>query len=158
MSFIRVRFITSSSFISRSIRFVTNSLFSHTEFGIDGKWVGAHSGDGVQERAFDYCAPSREYVYEIPCSEYQAAQLQVWVRSQIGKSYNYWDIVGLLLKNRNLNSPGRMICSQFVTEGLLMVFGANRVLNVLPDYAFLITPETLHLSPIFVGRRVKKVG
>jgi hypothetical protein len=37
------------------------------------------------------------------------------------------------------------------------VYGAAKVLNVLGDYAYLVTPETLHLSPLFVGRLTKKV-
>jgi len=33
-----------------------------------------------------------------------------------------------------------------------------RPLNVLEDFSYLITPETLHLSSLFIGKRVKKVG
>ena len=156
---VTVRFVTTDGFVSASIRKVTGSLFSHVEFGTpEGTWIGAHVGDGVKERPANYCTCTREYVYEIPCSPTQQDNLLKWARSKCGVQYNTFDIVGLLLKNRRWTTPQKYICSQFVCEGLLEVFGAPRVLNVLKDYAYLITPETLHLSPIFVGKRVKKVG
>lgn len=76
-----------------------------------------------------------------------------WARAKIGVRYNVLDIIGLMFQVRGLRSPGRMICSQFCVDGLLRVFGAGRVLNVLGDWTYRITPETLHLSPIFVGHR-----
>lgn len=156
---IRIRFVTSKGFVGAGIRWVTNSLFSHVEFGTpDGTWIGAHDDGGIQERPAGYAVESREYVYEIPCTAKQQLDLMFWARSRIGIKYNFWDILGLLLKKRKLTTPHRYICSQFCTDGLLAVFGANKVLNVLSDFDYLITPETLHLSPILVGRLVKKVG
>lgn len=156
MASIRVRFILNRGFTSRTIARVTGSLFSHVEFGTpDGTWIGAHIGDGIQERAANYCNPIREYVYEIPCTDAQQKTALCWMRSRIGTKYNVKDIVGLLFQVRSLRSPHRYICSQFVIDGLLEFFGAGRVLNVLPEWAYRITPETLHLSPLFVGCRVK---
>ena len=145
--------------MSASIRKLTGSLFSHVEFGTpEGTWIGAHIGGGIQERAANYCSPVREYVYDIPASMAQAQQCSAWMRSKIGTKYNTLDIAGLMLQARSLRSPQRYICSQFCTEGLLQTYGASKVLNVLGSWAYRITPETLHLSPIFVGRQVKKVG
>jgi hypothetical protein len=159
MACIRVRFVADSSFIGRAIRYVTGSLFQHVEFGTpEGTWIGAHSDGGIRERPATYCVPTREYVYEVPCTDARQATLLTWARSQIGVKYNLLDIAGLLFKARFLTSPNRFICSQFCTDGLLMVFGAKRVLNVLSGYAYLVTPETLHLSPIFVGNLVKRKG
>jgi hypothetical protein len=150
---VRVRFIACGGFVSRAILWMTNSLWSHVEFGTpEGMWLGAHAGSGIQERPADYCKPRLERVYEIPCTDEQLEELLRWARSQIGVEYNYRDIVGLMVKNRTLNSPKRFICSQFCTQGLLRVFGAKRVLNVMSRYAYLVTPEMLHLSPLFVGR------
>jgi hypothetical protein len=155
---IRVRFITNDDFISRAICFVTNSLFCHVEFGTpDGTWVGAHDDGGVQERPANYCQPTREYVYEIPCTQQQQDDALAWMRSQIGAKYNFLDILGLLLHNRKLTTPRQVICSQFVSRGLLRFFGAARYLNVLAGATYLVTPETAHLSPIFVGCLVRKV-
>jgi hypothetical protein len=153
---IRIRFITTDGFVSASIRKVTGSLFSHVEFGTpEGTWIGAHIGDGIQERAADYCKPTMEYVYEIPCAEDVQRNALAWARSKIGTKYNTADIIGLMLQARKLTSPHDLICSQFCCEGLLHIFGASRVLNVLENWDYRITPETLHLSPIFVGHRVK---
>lgn len=138
---------------------MTGSLFSHVEFGTpEGKWIGAHIRGGIQERAADYCKPIRERVYEIPCTAEQEAAALAWMRSQIGTEYNVMDIVGLLFQARSLRSPNRYICSQFCTLGLLRTFGFVRVLNVLSSWTYRITPETLHLSPIFVGHLVRRVG
>lgn len=155
---IRIRFVGGEGFVGRSIQWVTNSLFQHVEFGTpEGTWIGAHAGSGIQERAADYAQYSREFVYDVPATESQLSQLMIWARKQVGTKYNYADIVGLLIKHRRMTTPQRLICSQFCTLGLLEVYGAARVLNVLGDYAYLVTPEMLHLSPLFVGRLVKKV-
>jgi hypothetical protein len=156
---IRVRFVASAGFVGDSIRWVTNSLFQHVEFGTPaGTWIGAHAQGGILERPADYATYSREYVYDLPATQLQVQQLLSWARKQIGTKYNLLDIAGLLLKQRAWTTPNRFICSQFCTLGLLEVYGAARVLNVLGDHAYLITPETLHLSPIFVGRLVRKKG
>ena len=156
---IRVRFVASPGFVGSAIRWVTNSLFQHVEFGTpEGTWIGAHAGGGIMERPSDYATETREYVYEVPCTQGQLDDLMKWARAQIGAKYNYSDILGLLIKNRAWTTPHRFICSQFCTQGLLKVFGAQRVLNVLGDYAYLVTPETLHLSPLFAGNLKRKTG
>lgn len=155
---IRIRFIRCDGFISSAIARVTGSLFSHVEFGTpSGTWIGAHIGGGIMERPANYCSPQVEFVYDIPCELYQERQHVDWMRSQIGTKYNVLDILGLLFQIRRLRSPKRYICSQFCTDGLLRIFGASKVLNVLESWAYRITPETLHLSPILVGRRARKI-
>lgn len=157
MPSVRIRFVASPGFIGSSIRWVTNSLFQHVEFGTpEDTWIGAHIEDGIQERAADYCKPATEYVYEIPCSLKGRDGLLKWARARIGTKYNTADIIGLLFKNRAIHSPNRFICSQFCADGLLYTFGAGKVLNVRPEYTYLITPETLHLSPLLVGNLVHK--
>jgi hypothetical protein len=154
---VRIRFIRCGGFISWAIAHVTGSLFSHVEFGTPaGTWIGAHIGDGIQERPANYCTPKLEFVYEIPCTIYQERLLLASARGKIGTKYNTLDILGLLFQIRSLRSSKRDICSQFCTGELLRVFGAAKVLNVLESWDYRITPETLHLSPIFVGHRVKK--
>lgn len=158
-SVIRVRFIRGNGFVSDAIARLTGSLFSHVEFGTpEGTWIGAHIGGGIQERPADYCKPRLEYVYEIPCTPEQQADALAWMRSRIGTKYNVTDIAGLALQMRSLRNPHQYICSQFCCEGLLRFFGAAAVLNVLPEWAYRVTPEMLHLSPIFVGRLIRKVG
>jgi hypothetical protein len=155
---IRIRFVAGAGLVGSGIRWVTNSLFQHVEFGTpEGTWIGAHAEDGIRERAANYADYAREFVYDVPATDSQRDSLMIWARKQIGTEYNYLDIVGLLVKHRKWTTPHRLICSQFCTLGLLEVYGAAKVLNVLGDYAYLVTPETLHLSPLFVGRLTKKV-
>jgi hypothetical protein len=79
-----------------------------------------------------------------------------YAKAAIGTPYNYRDIAGMLLHSRTLTSPSRAICSQFCIEMLMKV--GIRPLNVLPGFSYLITPETLHLSPLLIGKIVKKIG
>ncbi len=158
MPYVTVRFIANHTFLSWSIRRLTGSLFSHVELGTpEGTWIGALA-DGIKEWPAQYCNPFREYVYEIPCTREQQSHLLAWARSKIGTKYNFTDIVGLLFQNRTLHTPNRFICSQFCTDGLLEVFEASRVLNVRREWAYRITPEMLHLSPLFVGHLVRRTG
>lgn len=155
---VRVRFVTADGFISRAIRFCTNSLWSHVEFGTpEGTWIGAHTGDGVQERPANYCTPTREYVYEIPCTLQMQTEHLKRIRQQIGLHYNNLDILGLMIRRRKLTMPHAVICSQFVTDEALILWPL-KFLNCLPNYTYLITPEMVHLSPILVGNLVKKIG
>lgn len=154
-----VRFITMDEIFSDAIRKITGSLFSHVEYGTpDFTWIGSHDRGGVQERKFDYCNPTREYVYAIPCEEVILHAAVSWMRGSIGTPYNYRDIIGLLFQARTLTNPHRLICSQFVCEGLLNFFGPKRVLNVELNWTYRISPETLHLSPIFAGNLISRKG
>lgn len=158
---IRGRFIATAGFIGAAIRWTTNSLFQHFEFGTPkGTWIGAHVDDGVQDREGDYCTCTLEYVYDIPCTQEQMDAFYKWAYQQIGTKYNTLDIFGILLKKRKWTTPGHVICTQFGTDGLLFIFPTSRVLNVQRDerYTALITPEELHLSPIFAGHRVRAIG
>jgi len=150
--FITIRFIRTPGFVTSAICWVTNSLMDHAEFGTpEGTWIGAHSDGGIQERPADYCKPTWEWVYQIPCTAKQAADLLAHARAQIGTPYNFVDIAGLFLHVRRMTSKSRMICSHFCFFELDRV--GIKMLNVLPTFAFLVTPETLHLSPVLIGRR-----
>lgn len=150
-SFVTIRFIRTRGFVTAAICFVTNSLMSHVEFGTpEGTWIGAHSDGGVQERPADYCKPAQQWVYRIPCTIDQATSLLRMARAAVGTPYNFTDIAGLLFHLRRLTKSDRVICSQFCFF-LLDAVGI-KMLNVLPAFAHLVTPETLHLSPKLIGR------
>ena len=151
-----IRFIDEPDAFSRAITFVTDSLFCHTEcLSRDATgWVGAHAGTGVEKRALDWVKPSRERVYAIPVTLSQYQKAHTWLEMQMGCKYNYLDILGLFF-HRRIWSPQRVICSQLMLE--FMQEAGLQPLNVLPDYSALITPETLHLSPLFIGRSIKLV-
>jgi hypothetical protein len=151
MANFRLRFITEAGFVSWAIRQVTFSEFSHAELlSSDGlSWIGAHAGLGVQARRFDYCSPTFERRYSIPVDQEQFDAGQAYARSKIGTPYNYADIAGLLF-HRNASTKGRSICSQFVFDTMSAM--GIQALNVLSTYDFRVTPDTLHLSPLLIGR------
>lgn len=148
-----IRFIDEPGIVSRLICWQTDSLWCHTEaLSRDGQsWIGAHAGTGVQARALDWCKPTREAVYAIPVTDEQYEAAMSWLESKIGTPYNYADIAGLALHARMGADDHRVICSALMTEFLMQA--GVQPLNCLERYAYLITPETLHLSPVFIGRR-----
>lgn len=156
---IRIRFIASKSIFGWPIRFDTNGLFQHVEFGTpEGTWIGAHVEGGWQERPADYCKPWREYYYEIPCTQAVMDAHLRRIRARIGTKYNKLAIIGLLIRNRRLTSPHAVICSQGVTDEGLQIWGPKRFLNVADAYTHLVTPEMVYLSPVLAGNRVRAIG
>lgn len=148
-----IRFITSADFVSDAIRAVTFSEWSHVEMldPLSNEWIGAHDDGGVQSRAFDYCKVSRERRYDVPLFDSRETTALIYARSKIGTKYDFVDIAGLLL-HHDLTTKGRAICSTFVFDVLNQ--GGWQMLNVLPNYENLVTPESLHLSPYLIGRCV----
>jgi hypothetical protein len=156
MAWFTIRFVNSPGFIGAAIDWTTSSLFDHAEIESDtGTWIGAHDKGGVQDRPADYMVPTREMRYALPVTDHQHAAIMAYARSKIGVRYDFADIAGLLFHDRKINSPHRLICSMFVLDAAME--GGMQMLNVLPEYTYLITPETLHLSPLLIGRCVKKV-
>ncbi len=145
-----LRFIAERDLISAAIREVTFSEWSHVELLTpENTWLGAHADGGIAVRHFDYANPDRERRYSLPVTVDQLERILAYARSQIGTRYNFEDIAGLLL-HRNLTQNNRQICSMFVFEALWQ--GGLRMLNVLPGFSNLVTPETLHLSPLLIGQ------
>ena len=144
------RFVNSGGFIAHGIDWITNSLFDHVEHrSRRGNWIGAHWQDGVQERPANYLDKNltREYRYGISLEPDIYNKMQDFAEQAIGAKYNKLDIFGLLFKHRELTSPHHYICSQF--EIAVSDVGNLKALNVLPNFEYLITPETYHLSHIF---------
>jgi hypothetical protein len=149
MASLIIRFVTQGGFVSEAIRVVTFSEFSHAEIGTpSGTWIGAHDIGGVQERPADYYVATFERRYAVPMTDEQYAAAMAYARSKIGTKYDFEDILGLLI-HKDITSKGSEICSMFVFQTLLAA--GIQSLNVLGEYSNLVTPDTLHLSPIFIG-------
>lgn len=151
-----LRFIGGTSLISHGIEYWTNSQYSHVEMGnnpdgsiVSRSWMGAHAEGGFQDRALDYCKPQREKRYAIPVDPEQHSAIMAHAHVLIGTPYNYWDILGLLLHDRKVNSAHALICSQSMME--VGEAGGLKLLNVEKGFEYLITPETMHLSPLLIG-------
>jgi len=154
--FYLLRFINGAGFVSAAIDWATNSLWDHTEgaFMVESNfvtgWIGAHDKGGVEERPLDYCRPTRERRYRLELTAEQYTKMRAFAKAKIGTPYNFADILGLLVHERHIESAHREICSQFQID--LCDAGGIWLLNVEPEYNYLITPETLHLSPVLRGR------
>jgi hypothetical protein len=148
-----IRFVNSKGFVSSAIDWVEGGAgeYDHTEC-LDvatNEWIGAHDDGGFERRPFDYTTPSRERRYSIPCTQEEYDRGMTWLNAQIGVPYNFMDILGILL-HKNLSTSGKLICSQAMFTYIFQALG-RLPLNVLPENAHRVTPETLHLSPLLIG-------
>lgn len=154
---ITIRFVATRTFVGWGVRFVTLSIFEHVEaLSRDGSgWTGAHALTGVEKRPLDWDKHViRDDRYAISVTQAQYNKFHLALESQIGVKYNYLLCLGIFLHWRWLAlwSKDRKDCSQLMLWCLQMA--GLQALNVLPEYDPLISPETLHLSSLFIGRRV----
>lgn len=149
------RFIATSGFVSDAIKLVEGvSYIDHTEFlnRAGTGWIGAHAGIGVQDMPLDWAKDivwERQYRLQVEDDAYD--RMMKFAESKIGVTkYDYAAIFGIQFRIRNLDNDKRLMCSALHYETLCA--GDIWALNVLPQYAHLVTPETLHLSPIYRGK------
>ena len=154
MKLLTIRFINEPGIVSKLITWTTDSLFCHVEgLSRDGQsWVGAHAGTGVQARPLDWCKPTLERRYGISVDDCLYVAAMKFMESKIGTPYDYADIAGLALHVRIGASEHELICSAFMLQWLSAA--GIWALNVTEKFAYLVTPETLHLSPLLIGRGV----
>ena len=129
----------------------------------EGGYLGAHAGSGIQFRALNYLTVTRENRYKKPITQEETDRLGkttaevfesfvVAAFKRVGTPYAISDIVALLFHTRKLTPLTREICSEF---GILAPAEAGiYFLNCEIAYDPLITPETLHLSPLWMGNCV----
>lgn len=147
-----IRFIFEPGLVAKLIGYQTDSLWCHTEaLSRDGQsWIGAHSGTGVQARPLDWVKPTRERRYSVPVTQEQHDLSMAWLEGKEGMPYDYTDILGMTLHKRIGASDHEIICSALMTE--YMMHAGLWPLNCLEGYAYLITPEALHMSQLFLNR------
>lgn len=150
---VRLRFCTETGVLGSGIRFVTHAprtAPSHVEFELaDGTFLGAHSSGGVAIRPANYCTPSWERRYALPCTTAQRDAVLGFAHAQVGKGYDLRDIAGILL-DEGWHTAEAWICSELVVAALLQA--GLPFLNVLPGYTYRIDPDKAHLSPLLLGR------
>lgn len=94
----------------------------------DGTLLGARSDavggkpPGVQVRPADYARAkwTRRTIIELPCSAYEAATWEAFLRSQINCGYDKADILGLIL-GKPLMTSGHWICSALQLDALEVI-------------------------------------
>jgi hypothetical protein len=163
-----------SFFPSRLIRWITRSDYSHAAFVFDeaaASLAGDMAAAGAIRRMRNWlpgacieawsggvrCSPSIStlhtdqtpvdlFEFAHPLLEAQERQLILFLDGQIGKGYDYGDIVRFLTRQKG-NPKGRWFCSELVAEGCRTVgrplFRACEAWRVSPAWLAI----TLELEP-----------
>lgn len=158
MAAIVQRYLATRGFISQAIKYVEGvSSIDHVEClnrKGDG-WIGAHARIGVQDLPLNWADASGivwERRYSLGVTDAQYELIMGFLEANIGAKYDYADILGILFHDRQIEDAKRIMCSALQYEA--MWTGGVQMLNVLAQFAHLVTPETLHLSPLLIGRCV----
>lgn len=107
------RLVTECDPIAGAIRFITRGIVSHVGFLTDDEQfeIGARADGGVQKRPVNYCAFSVDLRYSASCTDEQYEKAQNFLHAQIGKPYNFEDILSILT-NRDWREDDSWICSE----------------------------------------------
>lgn len=99
---------------SLGIRLVTWSQWSHVEILDGDELIGANMGAGVSRTPLleRLEVSSRVAVVEFPCAD--PAAVIAAARSQLGKGYDYYGLLGILARRRNWHSTEDWFCSELV--------------------------------------------
>jgi len=141
---IQLRFIQENNPGGWAVRFWTWSMWSHVEFLYPtGKTLGSRPIKGVQIRPLNYCKPSRSVVGTINCDSATTNIIFCAAESQIGKPYDYLDILGIVT-HQDWQEKNAWICSKFVLwachQGGVDLLDADKLNRV--------SPRDLAMSPL----------
>lgn len=142
---ITLRFTTSDSFVSKAIRWICFSDFSHVEIMDPGAgFIAAHAGDGVQLRPFDYDPKAKSILALVRCDEIVTEKVLEFARLQIGKKYDYGAIWGILMRHET-PANDRWFCSELVDAAFNH---AKYPLVNTAEREGRVTPGDLYNSPL----------
>ena len=113
MALLKWRIVSDCDPVSGIIRFVTRGIVSHVEFLFDDELgtIGARADGGVKIRPVDYCHFPVDFRFRVPCTDDQYNKAHNFLRAQLGKPYNFEDILGILV-NRDWRESDSWICSE----------------------------------------------
>jgi len=141
------QFVLGSDYSSRLIAWWGQGYFgwSHVDALMpDGSCLGARSDvingipAGVQIRPPGYEKWKRRCLVRMPCTAGEAAEWEVYLRSQVGDPYDKSDILGLII-GKPMSSAGHWICSALQTNALERI-GRLPHLCITPQQ---VSPNTL---------------
>ena len=138
---IKIRFTNEHALTSFIIRGFTWSEWSHCEFLFTDGYLGADF-DGVKVRPFNYCRPAHYAIGVMDCPYDTSQKIEEAARSQIGKPYDFLNILGLAFHN-DWQEKNAWTCSKLVFWSFLQ--GLVQLLDA--DKANRITPGLIYLSP-----------
>jgi hypothetical protein len=153
---LRLRFVAEKDWVSSAIKWYEGVGVgpSHVDLVLpDDTYLGARSDGGVRIRPADYIPAAGigwERRYAIPVEPEALAKMYVFARAQLGKPYDFSNILGFAL-HQNWDDAERWICSELALA--TAEAGGLWMLNVQPGFTHRIDPGRLHLSPMLIGRR-----
>ena len=107
------RIVSDHDPVSGIVRFVSRGIVSHVGFLTDDELfeIGARADGGVAVRPINYCNFPVQFHYAAPCTDDQYEKAQNFLHAQVGKPYNFEDILGILV-NRDWRENDSWICSE----------------------------------------------
>ena len=122
---ITLRFLDNYGPVAWAIKAFTWSQISHVEFVFQDGYLGAVAPDGVKLRPFDYTKPKKEWFGTVECTDEQAAKIKGFARAQIGKPYDYLQILGIVLHKDGGNNYSwfcsELVFASFANAGILLL-------------------------------------
>ena len=148
-----LQFITSDSFVSRAIRAVTWSQFSHVDLVVPSAIYYPSNGampdmllgaqaDGVKLRPRNYCKMTKCALVYANVTIEQSRTIYDFAMAQIGKPYDYTALMGNLL-HRDWQEDDSWFCSELVAAAF-----AHAGVPLLRGNHSRITPGMLLQSPL----------
>jgi uncharacterized protein YycO len=129
------RIVDDTDLVSDCIRFISRGTVCHVEFlTSDGNTIGARSNGGVKIRPIDTFKTDLRFYCDCPDEQYDKAWS--FLTAQIGKPYDYTDIVAIMA-NRDWHDPSRWICSELWVATL----EAGGLIQTLHESINRFTPE-----------------
>lgn len=146
MKTLRWRCVNSKGFVQNAISFISRGVVCHVEFLVDGKAIGAHADGGVQVRDIDHY--DADYRFRADCTDEQYQKAIDFLQEQIGKPYDFLDIVGIMA-SRNWHDETKWICSELWAATM----EASGLIHHIEGGISLVTPQdTLILSSAMFDR------
>lgn len=136
-----------NAWISKLIRWQTRSVYSHAGVVLpDGKFIESREGKGVLEHDQLVVANNEEVdLFHVMVSDDQALLLSRFLRSQLGKPYDWTMVARFITREQETrSSTGKWFCSELVFAAFLE---AN--VELLRDtHPWEVSPGLLARSPL----------
>jgi uncharacterized protein YycO len=112
---INLRFIDDGGIVPWLIKTFTWSQISHVEFVVANGYLGASTAapGGVAIRTFEYAKPNKEWFGTVNCSDAITKKVLDFAKSQVGKPYDYPQILGIVL-HQDWGNKRSWFCSELI--------------------------------------------
>jgi uncharacterized protein YycO len=146
----KIAFYKGTGWISKSILHVSRGGYSHAAVQLaDGSIIEAHARRGVCTRKSlldQVDTETQVVVFDVETTPEQDVIITDFLKSQIGKGYDYWNIVGFVTHATKEGRKGydRWFCSELVFAAFQKA-GINLLERV---EAWKVSPTILSYSPL----------